>query len=47
MTILMWIVCGLLVLSIIAHIALIQVLIVVISRIMTLEIMVGEENDTS
>jgi hypothetical protein len=38
MTVLMWIVCGLLALSVLVHAALIQVLIVAIHRIMKLEI---------
>ena len=39
----MWIVCGLLALSIVVHVALIQVLIVAISRIMKLEIAVDSK----
>lgn len=46
MTALMWITCGLLVASMVVHLALIRVLIVAISRIMKLEIAIDSKADT-
>jgi hypothetical protein len=46
MTALMWIVCGLLICSMVVHIALVRVLIVAISRIMRLEIAIGSKAET-
>jgi hypothetical protein len=45
MNALMWIVCVLLVLSIFAHVAMIQVLIVAVGRIMKLEIAVASARE--
>lgn len=46
MNALMWIVCALLFLSIVAHIAMVQVLIVACGRIMKLEIAVASARET-